>query len=214
MADYCTEDEVRTRWSAGDGTTISSSASPAIAEAITDASGTIDEEVRNLRGQAEGWSFLPALDGDGNPVTETRRYTGNGSPLLFIDDAVLVSSVALTASDGTVLRQLAAGRDYLPWPLNGLPVTGLTLVSGTWPDNPGGVSVVLARGYALTLPASVRDAAIEETLRTLRRAQAGIDDRSGTAPFGQEATGPALLAATARKLYKFRLGHGMLRRAG
>jgi hypothetical protein len=122
--------------------------------------------------------------------------------------------LTLTASDGTVQRALVAGRDYLPWPLNGLPITGLTLVSGTWPDNPGGVSVVLARGYALTLPPSVRDAAIEETLRTLRRAQAGIDDRSGTAPFGQEATSPALLAATARKLYKFRLGSGMLRRAG
>lgn len=146
-------------------------------------------------------------------LTQTRRYSGSGSRLILIDDAVSVSSVSLLNPNGSLSQTLTAGTDYLPAPLNGMPIIGLTKVCGYWPGNlPGGVSVTLVPGYATSIPTRLRKASIDEVIRGIRGDQAGLDDRVGTQPFGQQTVTRAFLAETYRALSYYRLGEGLMRR--
>jgi hypothetical protein len=306
---YCTLDELRRRMS-GDQPVLSGASDQTLIDIIADASSLIDEEVRNVRGQQPGWSFLPpslygrslvmvsgvpvsgtftltfgasttvalaftasaadvqaALDtilGAGQsvvtgapggpwlvtyagtlsgpqPVLEpadtfapvgahvvvqelitgsaasvTRRYTGadGGSTLLLIDDAVSVSLVQLLDTQGNVIQTLTAGTDWLPYPLNGRPIIGLQRIVGCWPTTRGGVQATIVPGYALTLPGDVHTASLQESIRVWRGAQAGEDDRLGTTPFGSVIVSKALLQSTQRMIARYRLGAGLLRRAG
>ena len=200
---YCTVEQVKQR-ETGDTPVASGAFDATIGDAITEIGDLIDREVRNLRGQGEGWSFLP-----GAPVT--RRYTGNGSNLLLIDDAVQVTSVALLDANGNLIQTLTVNVDYLPYPLNGLPIIGLQLTHGIWPSYPGGVQVTLTPGYCNSLPPNITDACIEEVIRTIRAGQAGVDDRVGTTPFGSVVVSKALTQKTYRMLSQYRLGAGLLR---
>lgn len=205
MSAYCVLADVKTRMS-GDVPTVSAAWDATITSAIAMVSDMIDAEVRNLRGQGEGWTFLP-----GTPTT--RRYTGRdgGSRLLPIDDATAITSVAILDTLGNVTQTLVLGTDYLVRPLNRLPITGLTLITGVWPWYPGGVRVALTPGYALTTPSNVQDATISEVIRTIRAGQAGEDDRLGLTPFGSVIVSKALLQSTVRMLYRYRDGAGVFR---
>ncbi len=202
---YCTVDQVKQRMS-GDVPTVSDAFDGVISDAIDDVSDMIDQEVRNLRGEGEGWSFLPATQA-------TYRYSGRpgGSRLLLINDAVAVASVTLLDSQGNFLQSLLPNVDYLPYPLNGLPITGLQLTHGDWPWYPGGVSVVLTRGYGATVPPNVTNAVIQEVIRAVRGGQAGEDDRLGMTPYGTVVVSKALLQSTLRLCQRYRFGAAMLR---
>lgn len=208
MSAYCTLDDVKKRMS-GDVPTSSGAWDATITDAITMVSDLIDEEVRQLRGQPEGWSFLPAT-----PVT--RRYTGSagGSSLLLIDDATAVSSVQILDSSGIVIQTLALNVDYLLRPMNTLPITGLVLLNGVWPWYPGAVSVGLTPGYGSSIPPNVTNACIGEVIRAVRGGQAGEDDRLGVTPYGSVVVSKALLQSTLRMIYRYRAGAGFLRRTG
>jgi hypothetical protein len=153
----------------------------------------------------------------GSAPTVTRRYTGvaGGSALVLIDDAVSVSSVAILDRQGNVAQALVAGTDYLPYPVNSLPITGLRLLSGWyWPSHPGGVEVVLAPGYNPTLRPDVKLAAIQESIRVWRGAQAGENDTLGVTPFGSVVVSKALLQSTLRMIDRYSYGGGYFRGAG
>jgi hypothetical protein len=203
MSAYCTVDQVKQR-ETGDVPTESNAWDGVIESLIEERSDLIDQEVRQLRGQGEGWTFLP-----GSPVT--RRYTGTGAPLMFIDDAVEVTSVQLLSAQGSLLQTLALNIDYLPQPLNTLPITGLVLTHGVWPRYPGGVSIGLTPGYGMTVPPNVTDACIEEVIRGRRAGMAGVDDRLGMSPYGSVIVSKALLQSTVRMLQRYRFGAAMLR---
>jgi hypothetical protein len=308
MTAFCTFAEFRQRMS-GDQPVLSGAYDETIVGIIADVSAMLDEEVRNVRGQQHGWSFLPpslygsslvavsgfpvsgtftltfgasttsallptasaadvqaaldtilgagqsvvtgapggpwtvayagALSGPqpvldpadtfapagahvvvqelvtGSAATVTRRYTGRGISLLLIDDALAVSTVALLDAQGNLAQTLTAGTDWLPYPLNGRPIIGLQRINGCWPTVIGGVQVGgLVPGYALTLPGDVHTAALQESIRVWRGAQAGEDDRLGTTPFGSVIVSKALLQSTQRMIARYRLGAGLLRRAG
>lgn len=305
MSYYGSLAELRSRMS-GDVPVISGAWDETIIDIIGQTSDLIDEEVRNVRGQAPGWSFLPpalygaqlvsvsgggsgtftltfsasttsaiasgasaavvqtALDailGAGNSVvagapggpwtvtfagtlsgpqptflatstftpatshavvetlsvgsaaTVTRRYTGaaGGSALVLIDDAVAVSAVTVLDSAGAVSQALVAGTDYLPSPLQGTPITGLMLINDVWPWYPGGVQVTLTPGFGPTLPANIRRATLAESIRALRGAQAGEDDRLGMTPYGSVVVSKALLASTLLACQHYRYGGSVFR---
>ncbi len=207
MSAYCSLSDVKSRMS-GDAPSMSDAWDTTITAAITMVSDLIDQEVRQVRGQGEGWSFLP-----GTPVT--RRYTGalGGSRLVLIDDATAVSTVAILDPQGNLVQTLTSGTDYLPRPVNTLPITGLTLTSGVWPWYPGGVQVTLTPGYGTAVPPNVQDACIQEVIRAYRAGQAGEDDRLGVTPFGSVVVSRALLNSTVRMLQRYRFGAGFLRGA-
>ena len=204
MSTYCTPDQVKQR-ETGDVPTESDAWDGVIASLIEERSDLIDQEVRQLRGQGEGWSFLP-----GTPVT--RRYTGTGTSLMFIDDAVEVTSVQILNRQGDPVQTLALNLDYLPQPFNSLPITGLVLTHGFWPQYPGGVAVGLTPGYGLTVPPNVTDACIEEVIRGKRAGMAGVDDRLGMSPYGSVIVSKALLQSTVRMLHRYRFGAAILRK--
>ena len=203
MSAYATVDQVKQR-ETGDVPVESGAWDQVIASLIEERSDLIDQEVRQLRGQGEGWSFLP-----GAPVN--RRYTGSGASLLLIDDAVEVTSVQILDAQGNYLQTLTLNADYLPQPLNNLPITGLVLTHGIWPRYPGGVSVGLTPGYGSTVPPNVTDACIEEVIRGKRAGMAGVDDRLGMSPYGSVIVSKALLQSTVRMLHRYRFGAALLR---
>ncbi|MGH2512366.1 MAG: hypothetical protein ACRDGQ_06740 [Candidatus Limnocylindrales bacterium] len=150
----------------------------------------------------------------GTSATVTRRYSAlsGGPSVVLIDDAVAVSAVSILDPAGNLVQTLAAGSDYLPFPLNGLPITGLMLTNGgAWPGYPGGVSVVLTPGFATSIPPNINRIALQEAIRNLRGAQAGEDDRLGMTPFGTVVVSKALLASTLLVCQNYRYGAGFLR---
>jgi hypothetical protein len=147
----------------------------------------------------------------GSAAGVTNRYTGRDSSLLIIDDFQSVESVQLVNPDGTLIRALTLGTDYLLYPMNSLPIVGLTRVCGRWDDTPGGVSVTGNPGYCQTVPGNIHKACLEEVIRGIRGGSAGVDDRLGTEPFAQQTVTRAFLASTNRTLYRYRFGGGMMR---
>jgi hypothetical protein len=203
---YCSLLDVKQRQT-GDVPVQSSAFDATILDAIAEVSDLINGEVRNLRGEPEGWSFLP-----GTPTVS--RYTGRDAPLLMIHDSVAVSATTILDPFGNVVQVLSSGLDYLPWPMNGLPITGLTRVNGWWPSWYGGVQVSRTPGYGLSVPPNVRGAALAEVIRAIRAGQAGEDDRLGMTPFGSVVVSKALLQSTLRMLSRYRNGAALLRGPG
>ena len=147
----------------------------------------------------------------GSVAGVTNRFTGRRGLLLPIDDFQSIESVRLVNPDGTLQRTLTLGVDYLPFPLNTLPIVGLTRIYGTCGDTPGGVSVTGNPGYCQTVPGNIHKACVEEVIRGIRGGSAGVDDRLGTEPFAQQTVSRAFLASTNRTLYRYRYGGGMSR---
>lgn len=203
MSAYCTKDDVKQRMS-GDVPVMSAAFDNVITGIIAEVSDEIDDEVRLVRSQPDGWSFTP-----GSPTT--RRYSGTGSTLLMIDDATAVTSVAITDSTGATVQTLSLGADYVVWPANSLPIVGLRMVNGWWPAGTLNVSVGLTPGYALSVPTDVKEQTIVESIRRYRGGLAGEDDRLGVEPYRPQTVTKALLASTYRMVKRYRLGAGLLR---
>lgn len=151
----------------------------------------------------------------GSAATATRRYTGHtgGTRLLLIDDCVSVSSVTVLDWQGNLVQSLTSGTDYLPYPLNGTPITGLTRLGGLWPTDTGSVQVVLRPGYGTTIAPDVNLATLQETERSLRAAQTGEDDRLGITQYGTVVVSKALLQSTLRLIGRYSNAGGLMRRA-
>lgn len=111
--------------------------------------------------------------------------------LLVIDDCVEVQDVRVYGADGTVVKTMTRGTDYLPFPLRGLPVEALKIMSGSWPEWPSTIGVVSRWGHRLAVPEDVREATVIEVIRGHFAAQANNDDRLGTTPFGSVITAKA-----------------------
>ncbi len=147
-------------------------------------------------------------------LTVTRRYTGvrGGSSLLMIDDAVSVASVQILSDRGSVLQTLVAGQDYLPSPLNTLPITGLERIAAWWPWTYGGVGVALAPGLVTATPPDLREAVIEESAMVYLSAQAAPDGREGIGSFGAVVTSHEFNARTWLLIESYSLGSALFRR--
>lgn len=192
-----------------DQPTMSDQYDATLTDAIIDITDLITQEIRQQRGEAEGWTFLP-----GSPVT--RRYTGvaGGSDLVLIDDAVSVSAVSLLTPQGALAQTLVAGTDYLLYPQNSLPTVGLTRLLGAWwPWYAGAISVTLTPGYATSWPGNIQRAAMNEVIRAWKAGQAGVTDTLGVSPDGTVILSKALLDSTVRMCRRYRFGAATLRRA-
>lgn len=157
---------------------------------------------------------MRVVGGVATPSNRLYRGADGGSRLLLIDDCVSVSSVSYTYSPSGSSQALVAGTDYLPWPYNGSPYTGLRLVNGNrWPQPPGLVTVGAAWGFATSVSPDVFDAAVVETIRELLAARAGEDDRIGITPFGSVVTSKAFTQKTWAVINAYGSGIGYMRRS-
>jgi len=145
-----------------------------------------------------------------------RRYTAaRGARSLPIDDAVSVSAVRFIARGGARGTELALETDYLPAPLNALPIQGLELVrGGGWPTNIGGVEVEMVPGFATEVSFDVREAAIIEVIRSYFGDRTSNDDRLGMTPFGQISIAKAFTSKLEQLVSDSRRGDGFVRRIG
>lgn len=110
---------------------------------------------------------------------------------MMIDDCVEVTDVNVYTA-GHVLSNVLTPADYQPYPLRGLPIEGLKHIVGDWPEEPTYVIGVTARwGYALEIPADVKEGATIEAIRAHFSGLAGNDDRIGVTPFGKIMTSKA-----------------------
>jgi hypothetical protein len=207
MVDICTVLQVKQRMAGLDLPVASSSGDTVYADAIVQVTGLVNEELRVIRGESPGWTFVAG-------AAAVRRYTAPpASALMLIDDATAVTAVSLVASSGGT-PQVLTSADWLPYPLNGTPITGLQRIGGHWPSNIGGVQVAMTPGYAAAWADDLVGAGIAEVIRAFRGGQAGEDDRLGMTPFGSVVVSKALLQSTVRTIARYRFGAGMLRRAG
>lgn len=203
---YCTLDDVRSRLG-GDVPNMDASFDATITALIVDISDGINSEVQAMRAQPEGWSFVAST------TAVARRYTGypGGTDFLLIDDAVSISSVVLLDQQGNVQQTLVLGQDYLPWPLNTLPIIGLKALvgsagstwSGYWPQWYGGVQVTLLPGYSLVIPPDLHDVAVTETIRAYESARAGENDAVGVGPLGTIIVSKAFTDKSRRILNRY-----------
>ena len=203
---YCTLDDIRTRL-AGDVPNMDASFDAQITALIVDVSDGINSEVQAMRAQPEGWSFVAST----TPVT--RRYTGypGGTDFLLIDDAVSVTSVVLLDQQGNLQQTLVLGQDYLPWPLNTLPIIGLKALVGSagstwngyWPQWYGGIQITMITGYGLVVPPDLHDVAVTETIRAYESARAGENDAVGVGPLGTIVVSKAFTDKSRRILNRY-----------
>lgn len=167
MSSYCTLGDVKHRLS-GDVANMGSDFDTAITDIITMVSSEFDREVAQVRGQ-----IYPGFTVVGGGTAVARRYTGTTfSSLLLIDDAVEVTAVALLDQTGNVQQTLVSGTDYLPDPLNSLPITGLRLTWGWWPSIYGGVRVTLKPGIMSAISDDLHNSCIEESAAVYLSSQA------------------------------------------
>jgi len=163
---YCTLADVKNRLT-GDVPNMGADFDTTITSIITQVSAEFDREVAQARSQAyPGFVIVSA----GTSVV--RRYTASPySSLLLIDDAVAVSAVSILDQTGNVIQVLVSGTDYLPNPLNSLPITGLVMTGGVWPSTVGGVSVTLTPGIMSSISDDLHNAVIEESAQVYLSSQ-------------------------------------------
>lgn len=205
---YCTATDVFTRLG-GDVPTISLSYAGVVGDKCNEVSGDINRMISRARGCAEPWSFVA------DAAASVRTYTGKPGPirLLPIDDAFSLTSVALY-SRGLLQRTLIAGTDYVTWPSNGLPITGLLMLTGVWPEEPGSIQVTGRWGYGLVTPVDVREAAIIEVIRSYLSDQGGNNDSMGVTPWGAVISSKAFTSKLFRLVNDYGHGGGFMRAGG
>lgn len=89
-------------------------------------------------------------------VASTKDYSGDGTPLLFIDDATEITKVEYLNTDGTVNGTELDATAYVALPLNGTPKTYLERRSGRWLRGVRNIRVTAKFAYAATLPKGVQ----------------------------------------------------------
>jgi len=150
----------------------------------------------------------------GTTVPSTRLYRGRGSVLLPIDDCVEVRAVRLVRADGTLIRAMAEGVDYIRVPLSYLPITALELVNGgLWPRHLF-VEIDLVPGFAVEIPPDVQEAAGIEVIRSYLADRAGNDDRLGMDPFGRVMVSKAFTSKVNQLVSDYSYGATLLGRSG
>lgn len=182
MADYCTLAEVKAQLGEPDDLIATSTDYDATLSAqITAVSRLIDKEVGR-------WTnfFYPSTD------AEDRYFDGNGGRELYIDEAVSITSVAVseegsvTSSDYTTW----SSSDYLTWPYNSTPIMRLDVdvKNGSklyFDAYRKAVKVTGVFGYASTPPEDVTQAAIIQTIRWFMRGKQAWEDTGAGPEVGQ-----------------------------
>jgi hypothetical protein len=129
-------------------------------------------------------------------VPSERRFVAYpdlyGRTLLPIHACLSVQDVAVYNADGSVVRSMTEGIDYMTWPLNARPIEALKCLSSySWPAWPAMVGVRARWGWAEDVIPDVREVAIIEVIRSYLSDAAGNDDRLGMTPFGSVVTAKA-----------------------
>jgi hypothetical protein len=104
MSAYATLSQYRTRLS-GDSPTVSGAFDQTVVDIIAAKTDQIDEEVRNVRGQAPGWSFLPSQLYGVQQVSVSGNPTGT---FTLTCGATTSAAINVTATAATVQTQIDA----------------------------------------------------------------------------------------------------------
>ena len=178
MADYCTLVEVKANPDLGISSTDITSYDTVLSALITAASRLIDHEV----GKEPDYFYPSTAD-------EVRYYTAEESGCLDIDEAVSITSIAV--SEGGEVTSTGytawAATDYLLQPYNYIaraePIRRIEVdtVNGTqfsFYGYPKGVKVTGVFGYSATPPVEVNRAAIAQTIYMFMQDKQGYQGTS------------------------------------
>lgn len=94
-------------------------------------------------------------------VDSIRKYSGDGSNVLLIDDCVSVSYVVIKSTDGSVVYDdLVAGEDYFLEPDNETPKDKITLYGYRFSRGIQNIEVTAKWGSSVDVPANIQFAAM------------------------------------------------------
>lgn len=135
-------------------------------------------------------------------VTQTRHLTGRGGRILHIPDLLAVTSLKFDSGrDGTFATTLT-GTDY--WLPDQTPYRAIELATGgnysAWPTAQRGIRIIGSWGYAVTCPADVTMAVLEEAVRVFTSKAAGFSDAVGTEEGGGGVVYTRALSARTRRV--------------
>ena len=167
---------------------------------IDDTTAEFEREIGRARG---GSNFAVVALG-----SSQRMFTGKPGPtnLLPIDDCTSVASVVVSG------QTWVSGTDYLPFPLNGTPYTGLLALPGrSWSGSYGGSLVTASWGLFTRCPGDLHRAVLVEATRAFLSARAGDSDAIGLTPFGSVVTAKAFTSKSWQLIQTYGFGGGMLR---
>lgn len=92
-------------------------------------------------------------------VATVKKYDGDNSRALLIDDCVEVTEVKI-GTDDPLSVAVPGEEDYFLYPANDLPKTKIKLAGGVFPSWPmQGISVKAKWGFSVDVPADIRQAA-------------------------------------------------------
>ena len=168
---------------------------------LDDTTAEFEREIGRARGNSGDFSVV-ALG------SSQRMFTGKVGPtnLLPIDDCVSISAVS---AGGVTFVQ---GTDFLPFPLNGTPYTGLlTLAGRSWSRIYGDNLVTASWGLFSRCPGDLHRAVLVEATRAFLSARAGTSDNIGLTPFGTVVTAKAFTSKSWQLIQTYGFGGGMLR---
>ena len=107
------------------------------------------EDVEKYIDQQTGRNFIA------DAVATVKKYDGDNSRVLLIDDCVAVTEVKIDTQ-----TPLIADDEYFLYPANDLPKTKIRLATGYFPSWPfQNVSVKAKWGFSVDVPADIRSAA-------------------------------------------------------
>jgi hypothetical protein len=94
-------------------------------------------------------------------VNSIKKYNGNGSNELLIDNCVSISSIVIKATDGTIIYDdLVEGTDYFLEPANETPKNKITLYGYRFSRGMQNIEVNAKWGYSVDVPANIQFAAM------------------------------------------------------
>lgn len=184
MADYCTTTEAKALATVESGLASSSDYDGVFDVLVTAASRAIDKEV----GRWENYFYPSTSD-------ESRYYDGSGSKVLWIDEWVSITSVAVSDEGGLASSDYEtwSSSDYIVWPYNSTPKMKLMVdaLNGSrleFDAYPKAVKVTGVPGYSAMPPATVNLAARIQAARWFMRGKqmwqtGGANAETGTLSF-------------------------------
>lgn len=122
----------------------------------------VDQVNRWITGVEEYIDHLTGRSFIADATATVRKYDGDNTGTLLIDDCVAVEEVTIGTDDPLTGEDESGdeGPDYYLYPANTLPKTRIRLASGTFPRwGPQNVSVKAKWGYSVAVPEDIRNAA-------------------------------------------------------
>jgi len=120
------------------------------------------EQVDIWIGEIEDYiDLLTGRNFKADTVDSMKKYDGDGSSEIIIDDCISVSSIIIKSTDGSIIYDdLVAGEDYFLEPANDSPKNSIRLYGYKFARGIQNIEVTAKWGYSATVPANIQFSAM------------------------------------------------------